>query len=315
MLIVSFIFLALAVFILIKSADYTIEAIEKVGLKLKVPTFILSSIFLAAATSFPELFVGVMSAVDKEPILSLGNVLGANLVDLTLILGLTTIISNGVKVKEKMIFKDLLVTFLIALIPFLFLYDGTISKKEGLISILIYIFYQFVLIGEERSISHRRHPDHSLKHIGILAMQLTMGIVILAGSAQLVVNLSERISGLLNIPLTLIGILFLSLGTTLPEMIVELKSAEAKEDGIFFGNVLGSIVVNSLLVLGIAAFIYPIEVNFSVSLLRVGGLTLLVFILLPIFLRSKKTLERKEGFFLLSIYVIFLLSHFLVKGN
>jgi cation:H+ antiporter len=106
---------------------------------------------------------------------------------------------------------------------------------------------------------------------------------------------------MVSLPISFIGVFILALGTTLPELIVQLKSSHSKEDGIFFGNVLGSVVVNSGLVLGLVSLISPIEVKFSKAFISPAVFTLIVFILLPIFLRSKKKLERKEGALLLAI--------------
>ena len=312
MLIIYLLLLALGIFVLIKAADYSIEIIKAAGLKLKIPTFILSSIFIAAATSFPELSVGIISAVNKEPSLSLGNVLGANMVNLTLVLGITTLISNGVKVREKMIFKDLFVTFLIAVLPFFLLFDGILSRQDGVVFILIYLFYQLFLVGNGKE-GFLNHRYSKLKKIGSLGFQFVLVMILLAASAQLIVALSDKISEVVNLPLSIIGVFFLSLGTTIPEMVVQLKSAESKEDGIFFGNVLGSVVINSTLVIGITSLIYPIKIFYNWSFIVLGVFTFIVFALLPVFLRSKKKLERKEGAILLLIYLLFLLTGFLLR--
>ncbi len=297
---------------MVKAADYSIALIQEIGLKVKVPTFILSSIFLAIATSFPELFVGIVSAINKEPVLSLGNVLGANLVNLTLIVGLTTIFANGVKVREKMIFKDLLGTFLIALMPYFFLLDGQITRREGLILVLVYLFYQLFLVNGGESF-FPMDSKAKMKKVRNLGIQLFSVVTILATSAYLVVIISERLSALVNLPISFIGVFILALGTTLPELIVQFKSSRSREDGIFFGNVLGSIVVNSGLVLGLVCLIHPIEVQFSKSFISLAFFTVLIFILLPIFLRSKNKLERKEGAVLLATYLLFVLTGFFLK--
>jgi cation:H+ antiporter len=105
----------------------------------------------------------------------------------------------------------------------------------------------------------------------------------------------------------------LALGTTLPELVVQIKSAEEREEGVFFGNIFGSIVANSCLVLGTVALIYPIKVVENRHFLTSGLFTLLAFILLPIFLRTKKKLEKREGVSLLLVYLIFVLTGFFLS--
>lgn len=301
--------LAGGIFALLKATKFTVKLIEKIGLKVHIPTIILSSMFLAIATSFPELFVGIVSAINEDSLLSLGNVLGANMANLTLILGLTTVFVGETKIRHKFIFKDIFVTFLIAFLPYFLLLDRTLSRKDGLFLLLVYFFYNLFLFKEKR-VKLRHESPKELKKTEKLFLQLFFWIAVLAGSAQLIVTASEKISQLINFPLVLIGIFILALGTTLPELLVQIKSAKEGEEGVFFGNIFGSIVVNSCLVLGVVSMIYPIKVVENRHFLASGAFTLLAFFLLPLFLRSKRKLERKEGVTLLFIYLIFVLTGF-----
>jgi cation:H+ antiporter len=304
--------LAAGIFFLLKATKFTIKLIERIGFRVRIPTIILSSMFLAMATSFPELFVGIISAINEDPLLSLGNVFGANMTNLTLILGLATVFVGETKIRHKFIFKDVLVTFLIAFLPYFLLLDRTLSRKDGLILLIVYFFYNLFLFKEER-VKLKHESPKELKKTEKLFLQLFFWVAVLAGSAQLIVIASERISQLINFPLVLIGIFILALGTTLPELVVQIKSAEEREDGVFFGNIFGSIVANSCLVLGTVALICPIRIIESRHFLTSGAFTLLAFFLLPFFLRSKRRLERSEGVMLLLIYLVFIFAGFFLS--
>jgi len=304
--------LAGGIFALLKATKFAIKLIEKIGLRIHIPTIILSSMFLAMATSFPELFVGIVSAINEDPLLSLGNVLGANMTNLTLILGLATVFVGETKIRHKFIFKDVLVTFLIAFLPYFLLLDRILSRQDGLVLLSVYLFYNLFLFKEER-VKLKHESPKELKKTKKLFLQLFFWIAILAASAQLIVITSEKISQLVNFPLILIGIFILALGTTLPELLVQIKSAEEREDGVFFGNIFGSIVTNSCLVLGVVALIHPFRITESRHFLASGTFTLLAFFLLPFFLRSKKRLEQREGIMLLLVYLIFIFTGFFLS--
>lgn len=299
--------LVVGVFGLVKVTDKLIHLIKIIGHRLGWPTFIVSSIFLAGATSFPELFVGITSAIEGVGEMSLGNVLGANLTNITLVLGLATVIAGGAATKEKVLQDDIKEVAVMAVAPYLLLFDGELSRLDGLIMIVVYAVYLMFLIEKEREVYHL--PD-SINHHRVslkgLMIRLLGWLAVLGGLAQLVVFSAENIANMYHISAFIIGLLLLSLGTTLPELIVQIKSARNKESGIFFGNLLGSMAVNSSLVLGIVAVISPIKVETDIHFFLPGVLLLIVFILLPFFARSKLRLERREGLVLLGVYLLFL---------
>lgn len=308
MILFSVFALVLGIFILIKATKFSVELVRVIGLKIKVPVFLMSSIFLAMATSFPEFFVGILSAVNRESILSLGNILGANIANITLILGLSALFSGGVNTGEKILRRDVLITALLSFLPLLLLLDGRLSFKDGLILLLAYVIYNIFLYENEKSQLSATSVNNRKNRI--LFFELFTWLLVLAGSAHVVVKASEQIAAAAHFPIIFVGLFLVALGTSLPEMIVSIKAAEEKETGIFFGNVLGSVAINSTLVLGIAVMISPINGVSRSSLTIPGAALLLAFLLLPLFLRSNKRLERKEGLVLVGLYLGFLLTEF-----
>ncbi|HUV72320.1 MAG TPA: hypothetical protein VMW25_04870, partial [Clostridia bacterium] len=178
--------------------------------------------------------------------------------------------------------------------------------------VLIYLLYNLSLVRERKTRMKKLHKP-SKKKTSWLFGELFFWLAILVGSAQVIVRASGQLAQVIQIPLLLVGFFLLALGTTLPEMVVGLRAAERRASGILFGNALGSVVVNSTLVLGVVAMISPFKAERMNHLIVSGLFLLLAFLLLPYFLRSKKKLERHEGFFLGLIYLGFFLFEFWLK--
>jgi cation:H+ antiporter len=300
--------LIVGVFGLVKITNKLIHLIKIIGHRLGLPTFVVSSIFLAAATSFPELFVGISSSIRGLSELSLGNILGACLTDISLVLGLAIVISGGVITKQKALQKDLFEVGLIALTPYLLLIDGRLTRLDGVMLLVIYVVYTFLMIEKEKAVY--RLPDNVNHHHNRSTKSLVFGFLGFLGflgiMAQAVVFSAQGLADILGVSAFLFGLLLLSIGTTMPELVVEIQSAHNREPGIFFGNILGSLAINSSLILGILILINPINLGAENNFLSPGMLVLLVFILLLVFIKSKYKLERKEGIVVLGIYLLFL---------
>lgn len=313
MILFSIFALALGLFILVKATEYSVELVREVGLKIKIPALLMSSIFLAMATSFPEFFVGILSAVNHESILSLGNVLGANIANITLILGLSALFSGGVSAGAKILRRDVLITALLSFLPLLLLLDRALTFKDGLILLSAYAVYNIFLYENEKPWSSVTNINNRKNRV--LFFEFFIWLLVLAGSAHVVVRASEQIASALHFPILLVGLFLVALGTSLPEMVVSVRAAQEKQAGIFFGNVLGSVAINSTLILGTVVMISPVKGIPWSSLAIPGAFLLLTFILLPLFLRSNKRLERKEGLFLLGVYLAFVLTEVFLGLN
>ena len=309
MIVLYFIGLIVGVFGLVKTTNKLIHLIKVIGHRVGLPTFVVSSIFLAAATSFPELFIGVTSSLEGLGELSLGNILGANLTDITLVLGVATIISGGVATRQKIIKKDLITVGVMAMAPYLLLLDGRLSRIDGVIMLGIYAVYTFFLVEKEKiayqlpdNINHHHNRSVGSLFLGFLGWLGMLGIC-----AQIVVFSAQGTASLFSVSAFSIGLVVLALGTTLPELVVEIKSADKREEGIFFGNIFGSLAVNSSLILGIITFINPVVVTVKDSFITPGILVMLTFVSLLVFIKSKYKLERREGVVILGIYLLFLI--------
>lgn len=311
-------------FILIRAADHVVIALRHLT-KSTGPrgAFVFSALLLALATSFPELSVAVTSALEGSPNLSLGNILGANIANLSLVVGAAALLVGKVNVHGEFLRRDVWIALVAGILPIVLVFDGELSRVDGLILLSLYGAYassffkdRFLEIGNEireGTFIHRffRKVNHIDGNKTKEAARLFLGIAALLVSANLIVNAAQSLAVLANVPVFLIGLILLSIGTTLPELGFSIKSLQDKEPTMFFGNLLGSIIANSTLVIGIAAAVSPIRVAAIEEYLIAAITFVVVFLMFWIFIRSKLKLERWEAGVLLAVYLAFVVIEFL----
>lgn len=317
-----FLFFILA-FVLTKAADLTLESIKSISRVTGAKAFILSALVLSLATSLPEFFIGVTSALEGDSSLSFGNLLGANITNILLVAGLSTVIVGGISVHGEKILHEFLLAAFAGVLPLFLLLDGNLSRVDGLILLALYFAYtlsffkkRFVEIGEHhlsgRMIARfiknaeevERKADKSIGH-------LLVGIAALLFLSNIIVNLATNIATSLSIPVFVVGLILLSVGTTLPELVVSFRSLKSHSDGIFFGNLLGSVIINSTLIMGTISVINPIKIDISRQYFISGGIFVLSAFVFWMFIRSKHALTRNEAWVLLALYLIFIVVEFI----
>lgn len=309
-------------FLLVKSADIVIVALRRISRKLGTGVFALSAVILAIGTSLPELFVGITAALEKSPNLSLGNVLGANIANISLVAGLSAFIVGRVNIRGQVVRKDLFFALLAGVLPLLLIADKRLSRVDGLILLATYGGYassffrqRFSEIAQEnleegfvyRFLRRFAHAESVLaKDLG----QLFVGIALLLFSADVIVRVGIFLATLAGVPLFIIGLVVLSIGTTLPEVAFSFRSLGDKEPSMFLGNLLGSIVANSTLILGVVSVICPINLVAGKEYSMAALAFIIIFITFWLFVRTKHRLERWESALLLIMYVVFLIAEF-----
>jgi len=318
------ILLFLFVILLVKSADLVVVSLRRFSQIAHAKVFVISAVLLAIATSFPELFVGITSAVEKSSRLTLGNVLGANIANISLVAGLSAFIVGRVNVHGDFIKREVWVALVAAVFPMILILDGNLSRVDGIILLGIYVAYmasffkdRFMQIAHwhrkegyiHRFMRNFVHPQldfHKAKELG----RLFIGLALLLFSADVIVKIAQEITVDSGIPIFLVGLVLLSVGTTLPELAFSIRSLEDKEPTMFFGNLLGSIITNSTLILGLSATIYPIQIGSFKEPLFASIAFLVIFITFWLFIRSKLALQRWEAAILLVLYLAFVVVEF-----
>jgi cation:H+ antiporter len=310
-------------FILVKSADLIIVAIRRIAKQTKTGLFALSAVILAVSTSFPELFVSIASAIEKEPGITLGIIVGSNIANISLVAGITAFIVGKVQVHGDFLKRDALIALVAGIMPLILVLDGELSRVDGLVLLAMYGAYatgffkgRFLEIAEE----HKKESFYyrllrKINHINGTRTKefgkLFVGVALLLFSADVIVRLSTQLALTAGIDIFIIGLILVAAGTSLPELAFSLRSLEDHQPSMFFGNLLGSIIANSTLVVGTAAVIYPIKMVARSEYMIAVGAFLLIFTTFWYFIRSKHRLDRWEAGVLLLLYLTFLLVAFL----
>jgi len=310
--------------VLIKAADMVVVAIRRISKEMKTGVFAISALVLAIGTSFPELFVGITSALEDTPNLALGVVIGSNIANISLIAGLSALIAGSIRVHENYLKRDVWIALFAGILPLVLVFDGTLNKVDGLILIAVYLSYatgffrkRFIAIGENRQEEEEGVVYKLFRKFNSIDGEkrkefgkLFFGVALLLFSADVIVKMSRALAIEVNIPIFVIGLVILAVGTSLPELAFSIKSIKEHEPSMFFGNLLGSIIVNSTLILGLTSLINPIKV-YAIEEYFLAILTFLaVFLSFWYFIRSKHRLDRWESFLLLILYAIFLILEF-----
>jgi len=294
--------------------------------------FVVAFFIMAFAGSAPNLFVGINSALHKIPQLSFGEIVGGNVVDLTLAVALAVLIGgNALPTRSKMVQTSSIFTAAVAVLPLILILDGTLGRVDGLILLLAFAIYIFWLFSKEERFRkvykiNKKPQEQATSLIGLLKekkeprtfkkfkvfwknlRKVTVALILLLLASWGVVRSAQFFSESLNISISVIGILIVGLGNALPETYFAIASARKGQTWLILGNLMGAVIITATLVLGIVVLIQPIEIlDFSAfAIARIFLIISAIFFLIVV--RTGQKITRKEGVLLLGIYLLFVLS-------
>ncbi|MDP2864290.1 MAG: sodium:calcium antiporter, partial [bacterium] len=295
-----------------------VDALTRVARFLEWREFVVAFFVMAIAGSLPNLFVGISSALHKIPQLSFGEVVGGNVVDLTIIVALAALIAKGLPAESRMVQTSSIFTICIAILPLFLILDGVLGRGDGIFLILAFALYTFWLFSKEErfkkvyngnKISTTKESKVFIKNLG----KVILGMIFLLVASEGIVKSAQFFAGSFNLPIAIIGILIVGLGNTLPEAYFAIASARKGQTWMILGNLMGAIMVPATLVVGIVALICPIEIV-DFSPFAIGRLFLIISAIFFLWVvRTGQKITKKEALFLLGIYIIFVLVEILVK--
>lgn len=300
--------LALSFVFLVKGADFFVDGCVSVARILKVPNLIIGLTIVAMGTSAPEAAVSITGAISnpQDAGITLGNLLGSNLLNILIILGISAVIVP-IKVAPSLLKKDfpLLLTSAV-IVPVLFLAEGMKATRVGGVVLLV-LFGAFMVWTVVTALINRKNAEDDEETLpsvpkSILYAAGGLALVILGG--QMAVHCAKFIARGIGISESLIGLTVVALGTSLPELITSVVSAKKGNSDIALGNIIGSNLFNILMVLGLSMTISPFKVtaNNIVDCICVLGATVLCYV----FCANKKTLSRAKGIVFLLLYAVYL---------
>ena len=306
-----FLLFIISCIVLSYSGTWIVKSLVRVARFLKWKSFVVSSVLMGLSTSLPETFIGITSALHNKPELILGVVIGSNIIALTIVIGIGSLLTKGLTLKKKIVQESTVYAILYSLLPFLLIRDGSISRTDGVVLLASFVFYFSRLLSQQKrftEIFNRQKIDWvNFKLFLLNLLVFCLGVFLLILSSKGVVLSTLKIAESFNMPTVIIGIFLIAFGTSLPEITFGIKSMSLKQENMIIGNAMGSIVTNSTLVLGIASLIAPITINDFAPYFNGIAFVLITCLFFIIFARTDYKITRREAVSLIIIYFVFIL--------
>ena len=350
MAIAEILLFALGLILLVKGSDFFVKAAASIAKRLGVSGFVIGLTLVAVGTSIPEFAASIAASVKHESGLIMGNIVGSNIANIWLILGLVASFSV-LKVRKKMLDRDGYIMLFAALLFFFFIINKNISRIEAIIFLLFYLAYVFFLFGikaKGRGKYHFREFINyflKLEYLAKIRDEMASGLknakkisfrerkklmelfkaALVKDFLVLVISLAAIIIGakylveeaiffadLLSISSTFIGISLIAVGTSLPELSVSMAAAKKGYGNIAVGNIVGSNIANIFLIIGVSGLISPLSVA-KLTISYTAPFMVFISILLLVLMQHNWKLSRVEGIALLALYTLFTASLFFLN--
>ncbi|TKD61404.1 calcium/sodium antiporter [Flavobacterium sp. ASW18X] len=301
-------FIILGLVLLIVGGNWLLKAAVALSLRLAIPKIVVGMTVVSFATSAPELIVSIKAALDGFPDLALGNVVGSNIANLGLVLGVTVLLGS-IDVKKSFYTTDWPVMMLASILFFVFIYfDGVLEQYEGVLMVaFLFVFLVYLLRFQKPAVEDEMPEDDELLPLYKIVLFLGLGGVALWGGSELLINGAVGMASAFGVSDRVIGITVVSVGTSIPELAASIIAVIKKEKAISLGNLIGSNIFNLLAVLGITSIITPIRVMdqglLSSDIFWMLGIS---FMVLPlVFIPKGLRLGWRDGIVLLGLYIFF----------
>ncbi|MBI2109841.1 calcium/sodium antiporter [Candidatus Woesearchaeota archaeon] len=305
MILLDLIIVLISILILLKSSEYFIKSSGKIAQHLNISKFIIGLTLVAIGTSLPELVTSIIAALENNTGIIIGNIVGSNIANIGLILGIGSILTV-ITVKKEFFYRDSIFLLSISLLFYLLSLDRIISWTEGIVFLLTFIVYIYILY-------QTRKKERYAKFVGslntarlrntLIVFCISLGFLLL--SAKFVVDYSVKLAAELGVRQEFMGLTLIAIGTSLPELAVTITAARKRMPDILLGNIIGSNIVNILLVIGISSLITPIELTTRILLFSLPMMLFITLLLLG-FLGKNWLLRGIQGIIFLLIYILYL---------
>lgn len=319
-MVLSIIFIIIGFALLIKGADFLVDGASNVAKKFHIPEIIIGLTIVSMGTSMPELFVSATSALNGSADMAIGNIVGSNICNLLLILGLSAFIKPVIFQRETRLI-EIPICLIVTIIFTIFCNtDGTISKVEGIILIvlfLLFIIYTIIMskkgnkfdgTEESNELTVQDKPISITKNI----LFIIIGIIGLKIGGDLTVDNATNIARMFNVSEKIIGLTILAVGTSLPELVTSVTAAIKGNSDIAIGNIVGSNIFNILFIIGVSALITPLAYNFTYNIQMVILIAATIILALFPAIPPKNEMSRMNGLIYFILYLVYLAILFVV---
>ena len=283
--------------LLIKGADLFVDSASGIAKRFGIPSLIIGMTIVAMGTSAPELSVSITSAMKGLNDMSIANVVGSNIFNTLMILGVSSLF-NKLKINS---YKDIVVMMFSSVMLLVCCFNNTLGIINGIVLLAMFALFMWNQIKDAKGGETEEDVVH--RPILLTVMLGIIGMCAIIGGGNLVVNSASVIATTLGMSENLVGLTIVAMGTSLPEFITSVIATRKGEIDIAVGNVVGSNIFNILFVLGIAGIINPM----TVSLVAIYDIAILVIVsVLILFVTRKKEINKYNGLMLIAIYACYL---------
>lgn len=302
--VLQIVFLALGFFLLVKGADWFVDGASGLARKLGIPQLVIGLTIVAMGTSLPEAAVSISAALRGNAEITIGNIVGSNILNILIILGVTALIAT-LKVADSTVRYEIpfmiVVTFVLLWLGYT---GGQVTRLEGIILwvlFLLYLRYLYMMAKKGKEEEREAEQLSTAKIIGLILA----GVVMIVAGSNFAVEGASNLAKALGISQRFIGLTIVALGTSLPELVTSVSAARKHNADIAIGNIVGSNIFNILFIVGTTALITPVTFasGFVVDTLIAAAVGILLFVCVA----RTKELRKKASIVMLLAYILYFL--------
>lgn len=303
MVIVDVLLIVFWVAVLAKATHWVIDNSIKLSEFFGIGTMSIGFVLVSTATSLPEISVAVLSSSAGGGAISVGNVFGSNIADILIVLGIPAVI-YGIKIGKRELPGIAAILAITSAITIAIMLTGSIGLYEGIFLLLVWAGYIYYLFSRKESLGLKNTVTK--KDALTSFILFSIGVLAVLVSSEFVVESALRIAQEADIAKSFIGATIIAIGTSLPELAVDLRAISKKQYGLALGDAIGSSLTNVTLVLGVTAVIHEVKLAMNVFFV-VLAFALVANAMMLYYVSRKKTLGRREGAAMLTVYALFII--------
>ncbi|MDQ1339721.1 MAG: cation:H+ antiporter [Campylobacterota bacterium] len=306
----DFLIFAAAVGLLVYGAEIVIKESERIAFHFNISSFVIGASLVAFGTSLPELAASVQASYDGKSDIAVSNVLGSVILNIAIILGIVFVISKNLMPKRDLFNLDSAWIFIPVGLFVLIVFDGTISRVDGVILLALMAAYLVFLAQDSNLIEEEIDEELKSSKFNWLktVVLLFIGFVLVIKGAEFTVDSASSIARTFGVSEWIIGLLLLAFGTSLPELVVSVKAALNGNAEMSIGNIIGSNVANFSMVLGTASLVNPLTLNLQATMFDIAATIVVSFIF--IFVLANRLYNRSTGIIFLSVALLVITNAF-----
>lgn len=307
-IILSLVLLVVGFIGLIKGADMFVDGASKVAMKLKVPLIVIGLTIVAFGTSAPEAAISITSAFQNSAGIAVGNVIGSNIMNILIILGVSALFA-ALPVKKTTFMFEIPFVIVISIVLLLIGLDGDVSKLDAVILLIFFAaFFAYLIFLSKKgdsSADDEIDPLTEKDTVPKMILMIILGLVLIVLGSDFTVTGATSIAQVLGVDDRIIGLTIVAFGTSLPELVTCVTAAKKGVTDIAIGNIIGSNIFNILFVLGLAGVVSPSPIGFDRIFIVDGIIAIFSAALLFILVAKNKKLNKAGGIVMIAVYALY----------